>query len=212
MTFQTPASCADLTLTAPDDQTRAARDDQSLSPRDQIVLHLPALRAFALSLTRNPDRADDLVQDTVERAWRHIGSFKPGTNLRGWLCTILRNGFYSDLRKSRREVADPDGAFVARLAIRPDHDGVLALREFLLAFARLSPEHREVLTLVGALGFSYEEAAQTTGLAIGTVKSRVSRARAILSVLLDLPQGETLLPKPDAATAAVLSRAISHAF
>ena len=170
---------------------------QSRTPRDEIILHLPALRAFALGLTRNPDRADDLVQDTVERAWRHIGSFKPGTNLRGWLCTILRNGYYSDLRKGRREVPDPEGVFVARLAVLPAHDGVLALSEFLVAFARLTPEHREVLTLVGALGFSYEEAAQATTLAIGTVKSRVSRARAILKDILDLEAGESFLPRPE---------------
>ncbi len=181
------------------------------SPRDDIVLHLPALRAFALSLTRSPDRADDLVQDTVEKAWRNIASFTPGTNLRGWLCTILRNSYYSSLRKTRREVPDPDGVFVARLAVSPAHDGALALREFLVAFAHLSPEHREVLTLVGALGFSYEEAAETTSLAIGTVKSRVSRARAILSGLLQLQAGESLLALPDGNLASVMSHAPVYA-
>lgn len=171
---------------------------QKLTCRDDIVLHLPALRAFALSLCRNPDRADDLVQDTMMRAWGHFGSFTPGTHLRSWLFTILRNGFYSDLRKRRREVADPEGAFVARLSVAPSHDGALAMSEFLRGFARLSPEHREVLTLVGALGFSYEEAAQVTGLAIGTVKSRVSRARSIL--------GDNPLPDRDCTTLAVLTR------
>lgn len=184
---------------------------QTRSPRDEIVLHLPALRAFALSLTRSPDRADDLVQDTVEKAWRNIASFTPGTNLRGWLCTILRNSYYSSLRKTRREVPDPDGAFVARLAVSPAHDGALALREFLTAFARLSPEHREVLTLVGALGFSYEEAAETTALAIGTVKSRVSRARAVLAGLLHLQTGESLLARPDGYMASVMSHTPSYA-
>lgn len=166
--------------------------------RDDIVLHVPALRAFALSLCRSPDRADDLVQDTMMRAWGHFGSFTPGTNLRSWLFTILRNGFYSDLRKRRREVADPEGAFVARLAVAPTHDGVLAVREFLVAFARLSAEHREVLTLVGALGFSYEDTARITSLAVGTVKSRVSRARALL--------GENPLPERDRSILAILAR------
>ena len=165
--------------------------------RDDIVLHVPALRAFALSLCRSPDYADDLVQDTMVRAWSHFGSFKPGTQLRSWLFTILRNGFYSDLRKRRREVADPEGAFVARLAVAPAHDGALAMVEFLRDFARLSPEHREVLTLVGALGFSYEEAAQVTDLAVGTVKSRVSRARAIL--------GDNPLPDRDRTTLGILT-------
>ena len=96
------------------------------SPRDDILLHVPAMRAFALSLCRSPDRADDLVQDTIVRAWGHFDSFTPGTQLRSWLFTILRNGFYSDLRKRRREVADPEGAFVARLAVGPTHDGALA--------------------------------------------------------------------------------------
>ena len=170
----------------------------TMTSRDDILLHAPALRAFALSLCRNPDQADDLVQDTMERAWAHFGSFTPGTQLRSWLFTILRNGFYSDLRKRRREVADPEGAFVARLAVGPDHDSALAMREFLHAFASLSAEHREVLTLVGALGLSYEEAAQVTALALGTVKSRVSRARAML--------GENPLPAPDRTTTSVLTQ------
>ncbi|MCB6179980.1 sigma-70 family RNA polymerase sigma factor [Rhodobacter sp. Har01] len=172
--------------------------DQTLSPpRDQITDHLPALRAFALSLTRNPDRAADLVQDAVIKAWTHIDSFQPGTNLRGWLFTILRNAHYSDLRKTRREVPDPDGLLAARLMVMPAHDGVLAMREFHAAFARLSAEHRQVLTLVGAHGYSYHEAAQSTALAVGTVKSRVSRARSDLLGRLGLSKGESPMPDPD---------------
>ena len=158
---------------------------QESDPREDIALHIRDLRAFAMSLARNHAAADDLVQDTIERAWRHSSSFTPGTNLRAWLCTILRNAYYSDLRKTRREVPDTDGAFVARLSVRPAHDGVLALGDFLVAFGRLSPEHREVLTLVGALGFSYDEAAEATTQAVGTVKSRVSRARKALQGILE---------------------------
>jgi RNA polymerase sigma-70 factor, ECF subfamily len=171
------------------------------SARDEILVHAPALRAFALSLCHSPDRADDLVQDTLMRAWSHFGSFRPGTQLRSWLFTILRNGYYSDLRKRRRDVADPEGAFVARLCVGPAHDGALALGEFLRAFADLSAEHREVLTLVGALGFSYEEAALVTGLPVGTVKSRVSRARALL--------GENPLPECDRTILAILAHGAS---
>lgn len=178
--------------------------------RDQITLHLPALRAFALGLTRSPDRADDLVQDSVVKAWVHIDTFRPGSNLRGWLFTIMRNGYYSGLRKSLREVSDPEGIQVARLMVQPAHDGALAMREFQTAFAQLSPEHREVLSLVGAMGYSYEEAATATRLAVGTVKSRVSRARVNLAGLLDLTVGESVLPAIDGALIAVQSRAPAY--
>jgi len=171
-------------------------DQMTRPPRDQITLHLPALRAFALNLTRNPDRAADLVQDAVVKAWTHIDSFQPGTNLRGWLFTILRNSYYSDLRKTRREVPDPDGLLAARLKVMPAHDGVLALREFHAAFARLSAEHRQVLALVGAQGYSYQETARATALAVGTVKSRVSRARAILANQLGRTISDGALPEP----------------
>ncbi len=91
--------------------------------RADILPQIPALRAFAPSLCHSPDRADDLVQDTLLRAWTNFSSYRPGTRLRSWLFTILRNGFYSDLRKQRREVTDPEGDFVAHLAVNPAHDG-----------------------------------------------------------------------------------------
>ena len=88
-------------------------------PRDELVKHLPALRAFALSLARNGHAADDLVQDTILKAWSKFDRFEPGTNMRAWLFTILRNSFYSDLRKHRRELADSDGIHAARLSQKP---------------------------------------------------------------------------------------------
>ena len=176
------------------------------TPRDEIVTHLPALRGYALGLTRNPSAADDLVRDTIVKAWTHFDSFQTGTNLRSWLFTILRNTFYSELRRQKYEVADSDGVFAARLCTAPAHDQALAYREFLTAFARLGAEQREALTLVGALGFSCEEAAQTMGVAVGTVKSRVSRARRTLAVMLGLAGGETVVPMPDAAQTAVLTQ------
>ena len=111
------------------DRKPAPRDHSGgpANPRDELVDHLPALRAFALSLTRDGSSADDLVQDTIVKAWTHIDKFQPGTNLRAWLFTILRNTFYSARRKTRREISDTDGIHAARQATRPDHDGRLAL-------------------------------------------------------------------------------------
>ena len=168
-------------------------------PRDELTGHLPALRAFAISLTRNVAEADDLVQDTIVKAWTNIEKYEPGTNLRAWLFRILRNTFFSHIRKHKRDVADPEGVHAGRLFVMPDHDGRIAFTEFRKAFDRLSPEHREALVLVGANGFSYEEAAQMMGVAIGTVKSRTNRARARLCELLGLAQGEN--PMSDASTA-----------
>lgn len=172
-------------------------DDAALVP--EILTHVPALRAFALQLCRSPDQADDLVQDALCRALGHLDSFAPGSQLRSWLFTILRNGFYSGLRKRRREVSDPEGLLAGRLAVAPDHDGALAMGQFLRAFADLSAEHRDALTLVGAWGLTYDEAALATQQRPGTVKSRVSRARALL--------GENPWPLADGATVFVLNQA-----
>jgi len=144
------------------------------------------MRAFAYSLTRNDAAADDLVQDSLVKAWKNIESFERGTNMQAWLFTILRNTFYSNLRKSRREVEDIDGIMAGKLSEKPRHDGVLAMDEFRRAFVTLPVEQREALSLVGASGFTYEEAADTCGVAVGTIKSRVNRGRAKLVELLDL--------------------------
>lgn len=177
------------------------------SPRDELVDHLPALRAFALSLTRDGASADDLVQDTIVKAWTNMDKFQPGTNLRAWLFTILRNTFYSARRKTKREVSDADGVHAARLATRPEHDGRLALSDFRAAFAQLPDEQREALILVGASGFSYEEAANMTGVAVGTVKSRANRGRRRLAELLHLEDGEELEMTDRATLAAMASNA-----
>lgn len=174
-------------------------------PRDELIAHLPALRAFALSLVRNGSAADDLVQETILKAWSGFDKFTPGTNLRAWLFTILRNGFYSDLRKHRREVQDSEGQFAARLSQKPDHDSSLAMRDFQRGFELLIDEQREALVLVGALGFSYEEAALTIGCAVGTVKSRVNRGRKRLAEVLKLEEGASLIPT-DAVQTAVTSQ------
>jgi len=175
-------------------------------PRDRLADQLPALRAFAISLTRNIASADDLVQDTIIKAWSNIDKFALGTNLQAWLFTILRNTFYSNLRKNRREVADPEGIHAQRLFVRPDHDGKLAFTDFRRAFDQLTPEHREALILVGASGFSCEEAAQMMGVAVGTVKSRTNRARKRLAELMHLADGEDVLSGHDGVTMAVMGR------
>lgn len=175
-------------------------------PRDQIPLFLPNLRAFAISLSRNPAMADDLVQETILKAWGNIDKFDPDSNLEAWLFTILRNTYYSALRKTRREVQDSDGTFAAGLFEKPAHDGKLAFNDFQRAFDQLSPEHREVLILIGASGFTCDEAAEMMGVATGTVKSRASRARKRLAELLNLGEGEDLFSGTDGATTAVISR------
>ena len=165
--------------------------------RDELVALVPELRAFALSLSRNPSLADDLVQETVLKAWAKLDSFTPGTNMRAWLFTILRNTFYSGARKAQREVADVDGAYAARLSQKPEHDGRLALRDFAVAFAKLPDEQREALILIGASGLTYEEAAETCGCAVGTIKSRLNRGRARLAELLEAGQ-DAAPPQPEA--------------
>src|SRR6202012_5180525 len=124
--------------------------------RDDILASVPSLRAFAISLSGNPDRADDLVQETLLRALANIDSFQPGTNMSAWLFTILRNLFRSEYRKRRREVADSDGSYAARLKTHPEQEGSIEFGEFREALGRLPDEQREALILVGASGFSYE--------------------------------------------------------
>jgi len=160
--------------------------------RDQLVAAMPSLRAFAISLTGNTDRADDLVQDTVLRAWANVEKFQEGTNLNAWLFTILRNGFYSDHRKRVREVEDVDGAYAERLVTIPSQQAHLDLDDFRRALMKLSADQREALLLVAAQGFSYEEAAGICACAVGTIKSRVNRARSHLAELLGLTDTDDL--------------------
>jgi RNA polymerase sigma-70 factor (ECF subfamily) len=172
--------------------------------RDQILAAIPSLRAFAISLSGNVDRADDLVQETILRALANIQSFQPGTNMPAWLFTILRNLFRSEYRKRRREVEDADGSLAETLKSHPDQLGRVEFNEFRVALAQLPAEQREALILVGASGFSYEEAADICECAVGTIKSRVNRARSRLAKLLDVETIDEF--GPDHATRAVLMR------
>ena len=167
-------------------ETALRAEGERIDPefRNGLLSAVPSLRAFALSLTSNPARSDDLVQDTLLKGWQHRARFQPGTNLNAWLFTILRNIFYSDHRKRVREVEDQDGSYAARLATAPHQGDRLDVEDLQTALAKLPPDQREALVLVGAEGVSYEEAATIMGCKVGTVKSRVSRARGRLAELL----------------------------
>lgn len=166
------------------------------SVRRGIIAAIPRLRAVAVSLTGSADRADDLVQETMLRAYANIDKFEPGSNLAAWLFTILRNQFRSEYRKRKREVEDVDGHHVDSLTASPEQMGKVEFNELRAALTLLPPEQREALVLVGASGFSYEEAADICGCAVGTIKSRLNRARARLSQLLS-PSGPVTPEGPE---------------
>ena len=164
------------------------------SLRNDILAAVPSLRAFAISLSGNADRADDLVQETLLRALANIDSFQPGSNLPAWLFTILRNLFRSDYRKRRREVEDAEGNYAKTLKTQPSQNAHLEFEEFRTALDKLPQDQREALILVGASGFSYEDAASICGCAVGTIKSRVNRARSKLAALLYVEGAEDFGP------------------
>jgi RNA polymerase sigma-70 factor, ECF subfamily len=152
--------------------------------REAMMNALPHLRAFAISLTGNVDQADDLVQEAILRGLANIEKFTPGTSMRAWLFTILRNQFHTAYRKRRREVEDPDGVMAGRLSTAPEQSGHLDLEDLKTALAKLPLEQREALLLVAAEGLSYEETAAICGTAVGTIKSRINRARHRLAELV----------------------------
>jgi RNA polymerase sigma-70 factor (ECF subfamily) len=162
--------------------------------RNDLLAAIPGMRAFAISLTNNADLADDLVQGAITNAWASRARFEAGSNINAWLFTILRNGFYSNYRKRTREVDDPEQKYAARLASAPEQHGRLDLQDMRIALAKLPATQREALLLVAAEGMSYDEAAQVCGVAVGTVKSRVNRARAALAQLLAIDSVEDLGP------------------
>ena len=154
--------------------------------KDELIAEMSNLRAFAISLCGSVSLADDLVQETLLRAWSKSDKFQLGTSLRAWLFTILRNIYYSNYRKRVREVQDSEGAYARRVTVSGEQESHLDLEDFRKALTRLPTEQREVLILVGANGLSYEEAAEICQVEIGTIKSRLSRARSKLVELLAL--------------------------
>jgi RNA polymerase sigma-70 factor (ECF subfamily) len=174
------------------EEARANRRSQYV--RDQLPIFLPHLRAFALHLTRDPVRSDDLVQSTALRAWANLDHFQHGTNLEAWLFMILRNSVYSEHRKHRREIEDPEGGFARRLMVQPEQESRLMLHDLQQALVRLPREQREALLLVAERGESYENAAALCGVAVGTLKSRVNRARTQLAEMLQMENRHDLGP------------------
>lgn len=153
---------------------------------DRMVEQMPYLRAFAISLSGSYSLADDLVQDTLVKAWSHADSFQPGTNFRAWLVTILRNTYFSQYRKRAREVQDSAGALAGQISVKGGQESKVTMSDVQKALNKLAPEHREILLMIGIAALSYEEAAQASGVAVGTVKSRLNRARAKLAEHLGL--------------------------
>jgi RNA polymerase sigma-70 factor (ECF subfamily) len=153
--------------------------------RRELVTLIPHLRAFARTLTGDPTAADDLAQDAMMKAWDARASFQLGTNMKAWTFMILRNQFYSEKRRSWRQSQLDQEAAERTLVAVDDPEAPVALDELRLGLAMLPPEQREALILVGAGGFAYEEAADICGCAVGTVKSRVSRARRALQAILE---------------------------
>lgn len=190
-------------MALPTTNASAINRPETPSFKRELLATLPSLRAFAVSLSGRHDKADDLVQDTVMKAWAKQESFELGTNIKAWLFTILRNEFYSQMRKRGREVQDTDGAFTERMAVHPSQYGIVDLNDFRKALDRLPDDQREAVILIGASGFSYEEAAEICHCAVGTMKSRVSRARTKLQELLQVTgEGDY---GPDAVSAQVTS-------
>lgn len=160
-----------------------------------LMQHVPALRRFARAFCRDAAAADDMAQEALLKAWTHRASFAEGTNMRGWLFTILRNAYYSDMRRKRREVEDADGKIAERFPVKATQQDNLELDDLRRAMSLLPAEQREALTLVSASGCSYEEAAEICNCAIGTMKSRVSRARRAVLALLDGTSHDTMPPR-----------------
>lgn len=159
--------------------------NSALDPRAALLKAIPDLRAFAISLTGDADRADDLVQDAITKALTHLHQFEPGTSMLSWLFKILRNQFHTTYRRRRREVEDPHGTIASQIAVPPEQGGHLDLQDLRLALMNLPAIYREALLLVSAEGVSYEEAARICGVSLGAFKTRVNRARTMLGKLMN---------------------------
>ncbi len=159
--------------------------DPELAFRRELVGLIPHLRAFARTLAGDPTAADDLAQDAMMKAWDARASYQMGTNMKAWTFMILRNQFYSEKRRAWRQTQLDQEAAERTLVAIDNPEAPIALDEVRLGLSRLPPEQREALVLVGAGGFAYEEAAEICGCAVGTVKSRVSRARRALQAILE---------------------------
>ena len=173
-------------MDAPEKKVRLPRSEaEDNAFKTDLVKLIPHLRAFARTLCGDATAADDLAQDAMVKAWDARASFQMGTNMKAWTFMILRNQFYSEKRRSWRSTQLDQEAAERTLVAVDDPEAPVALDELRLGLAMLPAEQREALILVGAGGFAYEEAAEICGCAVGTVKSRVSRARRALHVILE---------------------------
>ena len=174
-------------MTAPQPETgpaTSAKGNADAQFKADLLDLIPFLRAFARSLCGNQETADDLAQETLVKAWQARNMFAPGTNLKAWLFTILRNQFYSDRRRAWRQAPWDQDAAERIPGLSAEQSWAAELSDTARALSQLSDEQREALILVGAGGFSYEDAAAICHCAVGTVKSRVARARkSLLSIL-----------------------------
>ncbi len=190
-------------MTAPQTAARpavsSAKDDKDF--RDGLVEAIPYVRAFSRTLSGNRAAADDLAQETLTKAWAARASFQPGTNLKAWLFMIARNQFYSDKRRAWRNVAWDDDLADTRLIAPSGQLQHVELSDLKRALTKITPEQREALILVGAGGLSYEEASIVCNCAIGTVKSRVARARQAIERMLTGPDSQSLPARSEVATA-----------
>ena len=146
----------------------------------EIVACIPSLRRYARGLVSDRERADDLVQDTLERAWARFSMWQRRGEIRAWMFGIMHNHFIDRLRAQRRRPEDSAGDDVPELAQRPTQADALEVRDLDRLLQRLPPEQREVLLLVGVEELSYQDVAVAVGVPVGTVMSRLSRARARL--------------------------------
>lgn len=184
-------------MSSPSPETSASPNTMAADMhfRDQLVALIPSLRSFARGLCGWRDMADDMVQDAMLRGWAARASFNPGTNFRAWMFMILRNQFYTTLRKDKRMTSwDPEVA--ERVLVEaPNQEDAINVADVARALQKLPAEQREVLLLIGANGATYEEAAEIVGCAIGTIKSRLARGRKALAQVIDGPVGEALFEK-----------------
>lgn len=166
-------------------------DDGECLDAEQTVEWIPALRAYARSLTKNDTDADDLVQDTLHKAIRNREKFKAGTNLRAWLFAIMRNTFFNDRKRAQREVTGAKDCVAGSVSSPATQEWTVRGAEMMAAINRLPTHYREMLILVVMLGESYERAGEICGCTMGTVKSRVNRARKLVAEDLErLPDEE----------------------
>ncbi len=164
-------------------------DEESL--RNEMLHALPSVRIFAKSLCGAAEHAEDIVQEAVANALANMHAFQPGTNMAAWLMTITRNAFLNGCRKRARDLAYRKHVFcTAPRSIRPEQDSRVHHSQLATLLLRLPPEQREALLLVGGSGLSQEEAAKACGVAIGTIKSRVHRARLRLAEMMQLENGD----------------------